>query len=145
MNTAAATAAQAGHEPPINFVEQMANLQAVAHGLIHLWHSSTPSTPHAVSRARRAVPYGAPSRMSPQMLSQRSANIRRERDPDHENKPSHQPRRTPSRTSEPDSLTGGCRPPYHREDANSDSAEDRQCEGDLCPRGHRVIVLPSLA
>jgi len=51
MNTAAATAAQAGHEPPINFVEQMSNVQAVAHGLIHLWHSSTPSTPHAVSRA----------------------------------------------------------------------------------------------
>jgi hypothetical protein len=38
---------------------------------------------------------------------------------------------------------GGCRPADHREDANPDSAEDSECEGDLCPSGHSPS-LPSL-
>src|SRR4030095_385722 len=67
----------------------------------------------------------------------RSANVGCERDANEENKPRHQPRRTPSWTSEADSPAGGCRPANHREDANPESAEDCECDGDLCPSGHR--------
>jgi len=53
MNTAAATAVQAGHEQSIDVVEQVSNLEAVrlAHGIIHLWPSSTPLIPPAESLA----------------------------------------------------------------------------------------------